>query len=181
MKAILLTYLIGMLTLINVELQAQCDGCSAIKAYTADFCYTDSIFESYCAQFKAGDDQFRLQTGKKVRTVPIVELEDMPAVVALSKQKSLKLSGTDLLFMMEALKAWKTAERDIGMVALGFGDFTHSVGELQRGDEVGKREYLVKVMAFHDLPPSSQLLLQAAQCLAGQWRDPSAAGDAMPR
>jgi FKBP-type peptidyl-prolyl cis-trans isomerase len=115
MKEPFLTLLIGIIVSVNLDGFAQCDNCEAIRAYNADFCYTDSLFEGYCAQFQAEQKEFQLQIGKKARMLPVVEPEDLPALVELSKQKSLKLTGTDILFSVQALKEWKTAERDIGM------------------------------------------------------------------
>jgi FKBP-type peptidyl-prolyl cis-trans isomerase len=36
-------------------------------------------------------------------------------MIDLAKEKKLKLSGLDIIFIVDALKAWKKAERDIGM------------------------------------------------------------------
>lgn len=94
---------------------AQCDSCEKIDKTHTDFCYTDSSFERYCATFSVSQNTFKLIKKNKVMLIPKIKPDDKIQLIALAKDKKLKISGLDLIFIIDALKAWQKAERDIGM------------------------------------------------------------------
>ncbi len=97
------------------SINGQCDRCGIADRVKADFCYTDDSFDKYCAAFSVSQTTFQLLKGKKVLVVPTIKHDDKKQLIAMAKDKKLKLSGLDIIFLMDALKAWEKAERDIGM------------------------------------------------------------------
>lgn len=94
---------------------AQCDHCSLTNEKKADFCYQDELFDGYCAAFSASQSTFQLLKGKKTLVVPLANPESKSELIDLAKDKKLKLSGLDMIFIVNALRAWEKAERDVGM------------------------------------------------------------------
>jgi hypothetical protein len=97
------------------QANAQCDNCGKNNETNEDFCYTDSLFEKYCAVFYVSQTTFQLVKKNKAMTVPKIKYNDKIRLIDLAKDKKLKLSGLDLIFIIDALKAWEKAEREIGM------------------------------------------------------------------
>lgn len=137
--------LITILIVIDIDGFAQCADCPVIKEFKSDYCYSDTLFEGYCAQFAVQNTAFYLQREKKSSKVPIVDTDRMEALVALSVQQSLKLSGTDLLFVIRALRDWKKAERDIGMIhyenGLGIKILQEGSGEVPEAGKIVEVHY----------------------------------------
>jgi len=114
MKRIL--FFVIIYSLANIfHVSAQCDNCVNKDKTQADFCYTDDSFDEYCAAFSVAQTSFKFIKKKKIMIVPIVNHNEKRQIISLAKDKKLKLSGLDLIFIIDALKAWEKAERDIGM------------------------------------------------------------------
>ncbi len=121
--------------------KGQCDKCKIADGVKADFCYTDDSFEKYCAVFSVSQTTFQLLKGKKIIVVSTIDYDDKKQLIAMAKDKKLKLSGLDMIFLIDALKEWGKVERDIGMSytdsGLGIKIIKHGDGLFpQPGQEV---------------------------------------------
>ena len=93
---------------------AQCEDCRLPEDEVSDFCYVNSSFEGYCAQFGSGSSYFKLRGDKKYKAVPAGTVGDLAYLKKIATDKKLKLSNLELLFIMEALKEWEVEERKYG-------------------------------------------------------------------
>lgn len=88
---------------------AQCENCTPVEGYEADYCFTHEALPGYCAQFKLNDSTFYLQKkeGKEPKMLNIPEDMSMGGMVAFISNKDNKIkSATDALFVSKALDAW---------------------------------------------------------------------------
>lgn len=132
MKKIVIVLLLPLLSLISSGASAQCEGCKKISE-KADFCFTDSLFNGLCAQFKDKSKvlYFNSEKGKGVKEIPLGDKADTKYLLSLAKNKKLKLSTADILFIGQAVKAWKVAEKNIGYE---FTDSGLGIKILEEGD-----------------------------------------------
>lgn len=121
MKAFLFILISTFISTSNVF--AQCETCQSKQSLQADFCFTDSLFTNYCAQFSEKATTFRLISGKKEKDVPYQDNTDTPYLLSLAQNKKLKLGASEMLFIQEALKVWNVEKRKIGfeMAESGLG------------------------------------------------------------
>lgn len=107
---------------------AQCEKCDTT---VYDYCYFNAEIDGLCAGFKAESSEFTLFSGKKSKVIPVVKNDSVGYYVSLTKNKALKISALELLFIQQALTDWRSAERDLGMefTASGLG-----VKIIQQGD-----------------------------------------------
>jgi len=110
---------------------AQCEDCPTVKDFNTDHCFVDDRFPGYCAQFDHRVTTFKLSRGKKVRDIPLVVPGSEDALIRLTTNKSLKITGTDILFIRLAVNDWGIAERDLGMT---FDDAGLGMKYLKKGD-----------------------------------------------
>ena len=101
--------------------QAQCtDDSKAPKDYKVQYCHTNQNFEGYTAYFNEREPHFYLQTGKKQRKLSY-GARDNDYLLALVRDRSLKLSAEDLLFVQDALSSWAQESRKVGYTFLKSG------------------------------------------------------------
>lgn len=89
--------------------------CEEIPGFKKDFCAENPKFPGACAQFQDGSEifYFKAVNGKKYKQITTpkgVSGEDL--LIEIAKNKSLKLSATDILFIQSALSGWNTAQTE---------------------------------------------------------------------
>lgn len=104
-KALLLLI---MLWSISFQSQAQCDNCPEQDGFNPEFCFTSKLMANACAQFSSTSTDF-YYTNIKGKSVAIAlgESTDLNFLFEIAQTKSLKLKAPDMLFIVEALKAWE--------------------------------------------------------------------------
>ncbi len=113
MTKALMKYLFLVLSLfMSLGTIAQCDTCNLSEA--ADYCYTDSLFEGYCAAFNEDQATFQLISGKKAKSIPMPEETDMEYFLELATNRKLKIRSKDLLFIQAAIAQWSKAKLMLG-------------------------------------------------------------------
>ncbi|HBH24781.1 MAG TPA: hypothetical protein DDY13_15350 [Cytophagales bacterium] len=104
-------FIMGFATQLNA--QSPCETCDK----PGDFCYTDSLFEDFCASFEVDQSFFTLNVGKKDKEIPLPDSADnVQYYQFLAGQRKLKLDIDEVLFIQRALPEWDFAKRDIGIV-----------------------------------------------------------------
>lgn len=113
---------------------AQCDGCKSADDFKADYCYKNKAFEAFCAQFAEKSDYLYLNTGKKLRQLPLVNDDSLAYYLGMANNKKLKITAKDVLFLQLAYAEWFVVKRDLGMVfednGLGIKTLVEGTGEL---------------------------------------------------
>jgi len=92
---------------------AQCEKCAKVIGAKIDYCYTNAMFPSQCAQFAANAAFFYIQSKSKPVKINLSKERDLKYLATIASDKMLKLSAIDLLFIQEALKSWKIEERTL--------------------------------------------------------------------
>lgn len=108
--------LFSVLFLLHSAVFAQCDNCPELpEGATSDFCYTQpEPFSDLCAHFAESRSSFWLKRKKKYMEVPLQADADVAFFAGLAKERKLKLSALEILFVQEAVKAWETAKLKLG-------------------------------------------------------------------
>lgn len=129
--------------LLCLQAYAQCEKCVKVTGAKIDYCYTNAMFPSQCAQFVGNAAFFYIQSKGKPVKINLPKERDLKYLATIASDKVLKLSAIDLLFVQEALKSWKTEERTLAFKS-GFTNTESGLGIkiLQEGTgalpEVGK-------------------------------------------
>jgi len=94
---------------------SQCKDCDKNENNTT-FCYQNEKFETYCAIFEDGATSVKLSKGKKNKSkiIPLKTSASLEDLIAISQNKKLKISATDILFLQEGLKVWVLESRKLG-------------------------------------------------------------------
>ena len=126
------------------ELGAQCESCPQPKDYQAEYCHTDQLFMDYCAIFNESEPYFYLSKDSKLKKIPYGS-GDISYFLDLVKNKSLKMSAKDILFVQSTLKKWEIESRKIGYTfrssGLGIKIIEKGSGAMPKENEVVKVHY----------------------------------------
>lgn len=134
MKKILFLVLIA--CFMTALVQAQCDDCPKETYFTADFCYTNELLPNTCAQFSNASAYCYLSRKNKNIKITFGDKFDMGYFMGLANTKSLKLSAKEMIFLMEAIKAWDKASfeqmvekgKDIALEKEGYNTLPSGLG-----------------------------------------------------
>ncbi len=88
--------------------QDECE-CPVTEGFEADFCYTSTTITGKCAQFSVKADYFFFhpKTEKKGKKLSLTSQPAKEQLIAWAENKKNKLNALDILFLQEALMAWK--------------------------------------------------------------------------
>ena len=95
---------------IAINAQCNCENIDDDKTY----CYDNETFKEYCATFTDGAVIFELRKKKKIRSIPIITDATSKDLIKIAEDKKLKVTASDILFIQEALKVWKTESWNLG-------------------------------------------------------------------
>jgi FKBP-type peptidyl-prolyl cis-trans isomerase len=109
MKIILFLALAAIFPLISY---GQCTNCKLEETF--NYCYTDSLYENYCAGFTDGSDRVVFTSGKKVKEAGIPLDETEKAFISMANNRKLKLRAMEVLFLQKAVEKWSVERRKIG-------------------------------------------------------------------
>lgn len=121
---------------------AQCDNCpKAPENFKVDYCYSDALFGDLCAQFSEKKEYFLLKRKKKNIQIKMADEVDEKYLVGLAKNKKMKVSALEIVFIQDALKKWTKEKMNIGYIftdsGLGIKMLEEGSGELPtKGQEV---------------------------------------------
>lgn len=93
---------------------AQCDSCPNAKDINADYCYTSADYEGYCAQFSEKRGDFVVSVGKKSKNLPSQDIYNGGYMRSIARDKKLKISAEEILFIEEATAKWTIERRKFG-------------------------------------------------------------------
>lgn len=99
-------------------LQAQCESCSSVSGVIFDHCYTVPELPGRCAMFTENSKTFYFEDANRKKSQPMAlvmpdeweEIDNAYVAGLQSKYKKYKLSGSDLLFLRDALANWRAVE-----------------------------------------------------------------------
>ncbi|MDA1121074.1 MAG: FKBP-type peptidyl-prolyl cis-trans isomerase [Bacteroidetes bacterium] len=119
---------------------AQCEKCQMLPTENFHFCFTDDDFDGICAQFGVDQNNFRIQSGKKPREIPLSDPDGMVYLISISNEPKLKITPYEILFIQRALEAWKIEQRKYGhsytQSGLGYRIIEEGTGEKPVNGEV---------------------------------------------
>lgn len=120
---------------------SQCDDCKMPADDVNDYCFTHESFPAMCAQFGSGSKIFKFRGEKKLKFIPVGKFDDIDYLKGIAQDRKLKLSNTELLFVLESLKSWNVEERKFGYKyedsGLGIKIIKEGDGELpEKGESV---------------------------------------------
>lgn len=114
---------------------AQCDS-TRMGKYT-DYCFTDEQFPGLQMSYKLDEPMQMLINGKKSKELPAYNAEKYTSktawMLSLAREKSLKISAEEMVFIAAAEEVWKVEQRSIGfefeesglgikVISMGSGD-----------------------------------------------------------
>jgi FKBP-type peptidyl-prolyl cis-trans isomerase len=139
MKKLVIISLLGIF--LAFKIQAQCTDCKTVKLDKVDFCFTSQEFPGFCAQFEEKKSIFYYQNGKKIQDLKLPEKYNKEYFIELARNKKLKTSAMEVLFLQEALSTWMVEKTKIGYSftpsGLGIKIVSEGSGELpKRGQNV---------------------------------------------
>jgi FKBP-type peptidyl-prolyl cis-trans isomerase len=121
---------------------SQCENCpKAPESFKVDYCHTNEIFGDLCAQFNEKAEFFLLKRKKKNIQIKMMDEVNEKYLVGLAKNKKMKISALEMIFIEEALKTWAKEKMNIGYEftdsGLGIKMIEEGSGELpKKGQEV---------------------------------------------
>lgn len=125
----------------SISVLAQCEKCGMLESEEYDYCFVDNQFNNICAQFGIDQSNFLIKSGKKPRPIPIQGDYGLNYLLQISRDKKLKVSAYEVLFIERALKGWEIEQRKFGHSytnsGLGYRITTEGTGEIPKnGDKV---------------------------------------------
>ena len=132
-QIIMLLSLLSLALICSFNVGAQCEKCQMLPAENYHFCFTDDGFDDICAQFGVGQNNFRIQSGKKPREIPRSDADGIEYLISISNNLKLKITPYEILFIQKALEAWKIEQRKYGhsytQSGLGYRILEEGTGE----------------------------------------------------
>lgn len=120
--------------LLSYTSYGQCAACNVKEDQFSDYCYLSPTFEGYCALFSEKSSSFRLVRNKKTLKMPETEVFDTAYFLSVARDKKLKISGEDMLFLQQATKQWAIEKRKYGHTytqsGLGYKILSKGSGEM---------------------------------------------------
>jgi FKBP-type peptidyl-prolyl cis-trans isomerase len=109
-----ITIILSVFLLSITSASAQCDSCPNSKNLNADYCFTSSDYPEMCAQFSEKRGDFAVSKGKKSKDLPSQDVYDAAYFRTIARDKKLKISAEEMLFIQEAAKTWTVERRKFG-------------------------------------------------------------------
>ncbi len=136
-----LPVIFSLIVISSITVSAQCEKCGMLASEEYDFCFADDQFDNICAQFGINQPNFLIKSGKKPRPIPINKDYSLNYLLNISRDKKLKITAYEVLFIERALKGWEIEQRKFGHTytssGLGYRIISEGTGKIpQTGERV---------------------------------------------